>query len=1056
MTPSRLHKLGSRGLLFGSVLAILLAALAVPLKRHRTAAQGERYEGLTQMNAQVASPSGSAMDSSGMVHFASALSIENLKSEAAASPVRVPDLKVQLLEKRRRAAALNAGLQSGPLVAPPNDLCAGAEVISGSGPFPLFTAVTADITDATTTNDPPLPSCQPSVSRSIWYRFTPTTTASYDVSSCSSDGTASTVDDTVIAIYTSSSGTCGGTFTEVPVACDDDGCAAEDLQSVISNVRLNGGTTYFILVWQFDVTPPLPGNTSVQLRINQTPSPANDTCAGATTLALNAPLAGTTFAAFNDYQLTGASCFTGIGQTSSSTVGREVVYSFTATSANTYSFKVTNYSAAANLVMYASNSCPAATPGTPVNIACNNISGPAFAASNRAAGSTSEELMCVPLTNGQQIFIFVDDNNDETTFAGTPFVIEASTCVRETEANNTPATANSFGSQAFGIEGSITPAGDVDFYSLGSPGAGSRVFALVDGEASNSTDFDMRVTTTVDTLEYDDLNADVLFSTLSPAIGGTPVSSAGPVFLRVNNFLAAAAAEPYRLYYTVQPPGANPLPSCGSVTTSAMAESEPNNTPAQADQAVNNYFSGSLAGPAPSTDLDVFSFTASAGQVVFISLDGDPCRDNTPINGKLELIGTDGSTVLITVNDGGSTSNTTSGAGSLTATTPNSPAEGLAFRVTTGGTYFARVSIGTTSSGATGAGDYLLSISRGIPTAAAGIITGRITTSGGTPVPGTVVNLAGSQTRKTITDESGNYRFEGVEINGFYTVTPARANFSFTPANRLFSQLSEETEAAFTASLLGEAANPLDTTEYFVRQQYVDVLGREPDEGGFNYWSNQILACGPNTACVNSRRQEVAAAFFIEAEFQRTGSYLYGLYKGGLGRRPLYQEFSSDRGQIVDGPNLEVSKQRLAEAFVGRPEFLARYQANLTAESFVDALLRSVQQASGIDLGAERAELISSYNSGSSLADSRSRALRAITEGAAFSRAEYNSAFVLTEYFAYLRRDPDDAGYEFWLDVLNNHAPGNYRSMVCAFITSAEYQRRFSMIVSRSNRDCGR
>jgi hypothetical protein len=51
------------------------------------------------------------------------------------------------------------------------------------------------------------------------------------------------------------------------------------------------------------------------------------------------------------------------------------------------------------------------------------------------------------------------------------------------------------------------------------------------------------------------------------------------------------------------------------------------------------------------------------------------------------------------------------------------------------------------------------------------------------------------------------------------------------------------------------------------------------------------------------------------------------------------------------------------------------------------------------------------------------------------------------------RRDRD--GYNFWLNVMNNGEPGNYRGMVCAFITSAEYQRRFSVVVSHSNGECG-
>jgi hypothetical protein len=58
------------------------------------------------------------------------------------------------------------------------------------------------------------------------------------------------------------------------------------------------------------------------------------------------------------------------------------------------------------------------------------------------------------------------------------------------------------------------------------------------------------------------------------------------------------------------------------------------------------------------------------------------------------------------------------------------------------------------------------------------------------------------------------------------------------------------------------------------------------------------------------------------------------------------------------------------------------------------------------------------------------------------------------QYFGYLRRDPEQGGYLFWLNVLNNGQPNNYRGMVCAFITSAEYQLRFGAIVTRSNRDC--
>jgi len=81
--------------------------------------------------------------------------------------------------------------------------------------------------------------------------------------------------------------------------------------------------------------------------------------------------------------------------------------------------------------------------------------------------------------------------------------------------------------------------------------------------------------------------------------------------------------------------------------------------------------------------------------------------------------------------------------------------------------------------------------------------------------------------------------------------------------------------------------------------------------------------------------------------------------------------------------------------------------------------------------------------------------VRELTESADFRQSEYNAAFVLTEYFGYLRRDAEPEGYNFWLDVLNNREPGNFRGMVCSFITSTEYQRRFSSVVSHSNGECG-
>ena len=98
---------------------------------------------------------------------------------------------------------------------------------------------------------------------------------------------------------------------------------------------------------------------------------------------------------------------------------------------------------------------------------------------------------------------------------------------------------------------------------------------------------------------------------------------------------------------------------------------------------------------------------------------------------------------------------------------------------------------------------------------------------------------------------------------------------------------------------------------------------------------------------MNARRQSVAAAFFMSEEFQASGSYIYDLYAGALGRRPGFAEYSADRAQVVGGATLDAAKNVFAQNFVQRSEFTAKYQNASAAESFVDALLQSVQSSGG-------------------------------------------------------------------------------------------------------------
>jgi uncharacterized repeat protein (TIGR01451 family) len=557
---------------------------------------------------------------------------------------------------------------------PPNDSCAGAEPVPAAGPFPYLTSITPDISGATTTGDPPAPSCQPNVSRSIWYSFTPAQSGRYSFSVCADGPTGSTVDDTVLAVY-SSPAACSG-LSQVSGGCDDDSCPSEAAQSRTSGIDLTSGSTYYVVVWTYASAPLAPGSTAIQMRVSRLTSPANDSCSGPGSLTLDVPVAGTTLSALDDTRLpAGSPCFGGIGQTASTAPGLDVAYRFTAPEAGAYSFRLSGYDSSKNAVLYVSSDCPSGAAPALVT-GC-------LAAANRTTVSP-EEVSCLPLGAGQAVYVFVDEHSTST---GSAFVLEANRCLLESEPNGTVASASEPGC---GMEGSIVPTGDADFYSLGMPETGSRVFAMLDGAAGNSTDFDLRLTSETDTLEYDDLNNDVPFGSVSPNISGSRVDGA-PAFLRVSHYSPAAQAEPYRLYTSVQPP-----------STSATGEMEPNNSVASATGGANEYFSGTLSDAA---DVDVYSLSALAGELIQIGLDLDPTRDGTPFNGSLSLLDASGLT-LLSVNDASSTSSNASGAGSLSAMTPYSPAESLTYRARTTGPLFVRVAW---SSGSPG--DYLLSVS---------------------------------------------------------------------------------------------------------------------------------------------------------------------------------------------------------------------------------------------------------------------------------------------------------------------------------------------------------
>ncbi len=348
-------------------------------------------------------------------------------------------------------------------------------------------------------------------------------------------------------------------------------------------------------------------------------------------------------------------------------------------------------------------------------------------------------------------------------------------------------------------------------------------------------------------------------------------------------------------------------------------------------------------------------------------------------------------------------------------------------------------------------------------------ISGTVTSSTGSPLSGVVMLLSGDKSDKTITDINGFYRFDSVNVPGSYTIIPARVNHSFQPSFLSFELTGNKTDAHFTGIPQTPAnANPIDTAEFFVRQHYLDFLNREPDHSGLIFWSDQILSCGSDQQCIETKRINVSAAFFVSIEFRETGYLIYRMYKSAYGNVPgtpvpvRFNEFIPDTQQIglgvvVGSPNweltLENNKVAFAQAFVARTRFTTAFPTTMSPTQFVDALYANA----GVTPSAEeRSSVIGEFGTATTTTDAaaRARVLRRVAENAALAQQELNRAFVLMQYFGYLRRNPDAApepglnfeGYNFWLNKLNQFN-GNYiaAEMVKAFITSSEYRGRFPL-----------
>ncbi|HKR02843.1 MAG TPA: DUF4214 domain-containing protein, partial [Pyrinomonadaceae bacterium] len=218
-------------------------------------------------------------------------------------------------------------------------------------------------------------------------------------------------------------------------------------------------------------------------------------------------------------------------------------------------------------------------------------------------------------------------------------------------------------------------------------------------------------------------------------------------------------------------------------------------------------------------------------------------------------------------------------------------------------------------------------------------------------------------------------------------------------------------------------------------QHYIDLLGREPDPTGFQGWQDILNGCG-TTVAQPCDRIEVSSAFFRSEEFQTRGYFIYRFYSA-VGRIPLFEQFMPDLAKVsgfLSSEQLEANKLAFITEFMARPDFQNRYGAITDPTAYVNALLQTV----GLPTHPGRQGWINGLTNGSL---TRAQVLRQLVESVEVYNKYYNEAFVIMQYFGYLRRSAD-ISYQQWVQEMNTNG-GNYRTMINGFINSAEYRQRF-------------
>ncbi|VVN83865.1 DUF4214 domain-containing protein [Pseudomonas fluorescens] len=298
---------------------------------------------------------------------------------------------------------------------------------------------------------------------------------------------------------------------------------------------------------------------------------------------------------------------------------------------------------------------------------------------------------------------------------------------------------------------------------------------------------------------------------------------------------------------------------------------------------------------------------------------------------------------------------------------------------------------------------------------------------------GTWVNLASSEYGGKVVSEGGKTRLDfsitdGGQFDDDHTINgvitdPGGVGFSVAVTKDAdHDQFPDALEAANGLTVGVMDNNVFTSSKLFAMQMYRDILYREGEGAGVQYWQGRLDA-GVSHA-------EVATSFLDSTELQGGTGAIARLYFGSLNRLPDAPGMS----YWMDKQQLGTPLSQIAAAFAASPEFTLKY-AGLDNPAFIESQYQSV-------LGRSATVQEQTQWATQLVADaSRGVVLLGLTESAEYKAASETKLSVAMNYLGLLGRPAEQAGFDYWVNQQNTGV--SEITVVGSFIASQEFHDRF-------------